>query len=109
MKYKIFVSSVQKEFASERKFIKDEIRNDFMLNKFFDVFLFEDLPASGDSSQEAYSNEVTNSDIYIGLIGSDYGYILESGISPTELDYDLYNKKYNDAFIYIKNVEFREQ
>ena len=109
MKYKIFVSSARKEFEQERKFIKQEIENDYVLNKFFDVFLYEDLSALGSSPREVYSKEAINSDIYIGLIGSDYGTILESGISPTELEYDLYNKTHNDALIYIKNVEFRDE
>ena len=108
MKYKIVVSSVIKEFEKERKFIKQEIETDYILNRFFDVFLFEEYSASGLSPEELYSEEVINSDIYIGLIGSDYGSILESGISPTELEYDLYNKTHNDALIYIKEVDFRD-
>lgn len=109
MKYNIFVSSVQREFEHERKFIKQEIENDYILNRFFDVFLFEEQSASGLSPEQLYSEEVINSDIYIGLIGSDYGSILESGISPTELEYDLYSKTHNDALIYIKNVDFRDE
>ncbi len=84
MKYKIFISSVQKEFEQERKFIKQEIENDYILNRFFDVFIFEELSASGSPPEELYSEKAINSDIYIGLIGSDYGSILESGISPTD-------------------------
>ena len=109
MKYKIFISSVRKEFEQERKFIKQEIENDYVLNRFFDVFLYEDLSALGSAPKEVYTKEAINSDIYIGLIGSDYGSILESGISPTELEYDLYNKTHNDALIYIKDVEFRDE
>lgn len=108
MKYKIFISSVRKEFEHERKFIKQEIENDYILNRFFDVFLFEELSALGNSPKEVYSEEAINSDIYICLIGSDYGSVLESGVSPTELEYDLYNKTHNDALIYIKDVKFRE-
>ena len=108
MKYKIFVSSVRREFEQERKFIKQEIENDYILNRFFDVFLYEELSASGSSPEELYSEEAINSDIYVGLIGSDYGSILESGISPTELEYDLYNKTHNDALIYIKDVDYRD-
>ena len=108
MKYKIFVSSVRMEFEHERKFIKQEIENDYILNRFFDVFLYEELSALGASPKEVYSEEAINSDIYIGLVGSDYGTLLESGISPTELEYDLYNKTHNDALIYIKDVKFRE-
>ena len=109
MKYKIFVSSVRREFEQERKFIKQEIENDYVLNNFFEVYLFEEESASGLTPEKLYCEEVINSDIYIGLIGSDYGSILESGISPTELEYDLYNKTHNDALIYIKDVNFRDE
>ena len=95
MKYKIFVSSVRREFEHERKFIKQEIENDYILNKFFDVFLYEELSALGASPKEVYTEEAINSDIYIGLIGSDYGSILESGISPTELEYTRFNNRYD--------------
>jgi hypothetical protein len=41
----IFVSSVQKEFAEERKAIKAFVSGDSLLRRLFHVFLFEDLPA----------------------------------------------------------------
>ncbi len=34
---------------------------------------------------------------------------MESGISPTEYEYDLFNKAHNDALIFIKNREERDQ
>ena len=40
MKYRIFISSVQREFAKERKAIAEYIRKDALFGKFFDVFLF---------------------------------------------------------------------
>jgi ATP-dependent DNA helicase RecG len=42
----IFISSVQKELAAERRALKDYIHGDPLLRRFFEVFLFEDLPAS---------------------------------------------------------------
>ena len=42
---KIFISSVQKEFAAERKALCSYIREDSLLGKFFKPFLFEELPA----------------------------------------------------------------
>ena len=68
MRYKIFLSSNQKEFEQERLFIKQEIENDYLLNRFFEIFAFENTSASEKSPQELYSQEVTDSDIYIGLI-----------------------------------------
>lgn len=41
---KIFISSVQREFAEERAMLSSYIRNDALLGKFFDVFIFEETP-----------------------------------------------------------------
>lgn len=43
---KIFISSVQKELATQRRAVKDFITHDPLLSQFIsDVFLFEDIPA----------------------------------------------------------------
>jgi hypothetical protein len=36
---KIFISSVQKEFADERRAIRDFVRGDALLLRFFDVWV----------------------------------------------------------------------
>ena len=74
MKFKIFISSVQKEFAKERKALAEFIRNDVLLSKFFTVFIFEETPAQNRSAQEVYLAEAAGCDVYLGLIGRDYGY-----------------------------------
>jgi len=43
MSERIFISSVQKELAEERRVIRDFVRGDALLRRFFDVFLFEDI------------------------------------------------------------------
>lgn len=48
----IFVSSAQKELAAERRALKEYVHNDPLLRQFFEVFLFEDLPASGRRADE---------------------------------------------------------
>ena len=45
MKYRIFISSVQREFAKERKALAEYLRKDAILGRFFEVFLFEEVPA----------------------------------------------------------------
>ena len=42
----IFVSSVQKELAEERRAVKAFIEGDALLRRYFTAFLFEDLPAA---------------------------------------------------------------
>jgi len=106
---KIFISSNQKEFAEERRMIKEEIENDFFLGNLFEVFLFEDSPATGETAYNLYMNNIEETDIYIGLIGSDYGNILHSGKSPTEEEYDRYNKIGDESYVFIKNTNIRDE
>lgn len=46
MTIRLFISSVQAEFASERKRLYDYLCQDALLGRFFEPFLFENLPAS---------------------------------------------------------------
>ena len=85
---KIFISSVQREFAKERRLLCDYIRTDALLGKFFVPFIFEDMPASEVSAQKAYLTQAAESNIYLGIFGTQYGYEDTDGISPTEREYD---------------------
>ena len=64
---RIFVSSVQSEFAEERDTLRDYLRDDVLMRRFFEVFLFEDAPAADRSPDHLYLDEVGQSDIYLGL------------------------------------------
>ena len=81
---KLFISSVQREFARERKEIAAYIRQDAVMGRFFDPFLFEELPARDVAATQAYLTEVADTEVYLGLFGSDYGYEDAEGLSPTE-------------------------
>ena len=73
MKFKIFISSVQDEFAEERRKLKDWLCGDPFVSRFVEsVFLFEDMPSRDKSPVDVYLDEVRASDIYIGLIGTQY-------------------------------------
>lgn len=106
--FKIFLSSNRMEFYEERKRIKDAIEDDIILNRFFKVFSFEEEPASGKDPVKRYSEAVLESDIYIGLIGSKYGTVLETGFSPTETEYNLFTDDENTYF-FLKDVYNREE
>jgi len=102
-RFTIFVSSIQKELQEERRAIKDYILNDPMLKLFIsDVFLFEDLPARDQRSDESYLTEVDRCDIYIGIFGNDYGFEDEDGVSPTEHEFDRATEKGRYRLIFIK-------
>lgn len=86
--FRIFISSVQSEFAKERSVLRDHIRDDPLMRRFFEVFLFEDVQASDKRPDELYLDEVERSEIYVGLFGSKYGFEDNHGISPTEREFD---------------------
>ena len=100
-KQKVFISSVQSEFQNERKQIADYIRHDALLSFYFEPFLFEELPAQDRSAQAAYLEQAAKSEIYLLLLGSQYGYQDAEGVSPTEREYDAAtaNHAYRIAFI----------
>ena len=86
---KIFISSVQSEFSVERKMLAHYLRTDVLLGKFFEPFIFEEQPAVNLSPQQVYLREVEQCDIYLGIVGGNYGFEDNEGISPTEREYDL--------------------
>lgn len=98
---RIFISSVQSEFAEERAMLSHYVRTDVLLGKFFEPFIFEELPAVNQSPEQVYLGEVEHCDLYLGLIGNKYGYEDTEGVSPTEREYDLADKlgKYKLIFI----------
>ena len=71
---RIFISSVQKEFSTERTALRDYLKGDPLLRRFFDIFLFEEVPAADRRTDSVYLDEVGRCDIYLGLFGNDYGY-----------------------------------
>ena len=101
-KYKIFVSGVQKELKEERRAVKKFVLGDALLSEYFDVFLFEDTPAKGRSSESAYIEEVRKSDIYIGILGQKYEGTETGRISPTEAEFREAKSKHKEILIYIK-------
>lgn len=102
---RIFISSVQREFAQERKALRDFLQNDPLLRRFFDVFLFEDIPASDRRPDALYLEEVKQSDLYVGLFGNDYGFEDAEGISPTEREYHQATTSGIHRLIFIKGTD----
>src|ERR1039457_9764 len=90
--YKIFVSANQKELSKERAAIKEVVDENASLNDIFDVFIFEDLPAAGNSPVTTYLKHVSQSDIYIGILGQEYGDKGKDGLSATEREFRRFLK-----------------
>ncbi|MBW2738885.1 MAG: DUF4062 domain-containing protein [Deltaproteobacteria bacterium] len=99
---RIFISSVQKEFAQERTALREYLRGDPLFRQFYDVFLFENVPAQDRRVDELYLDEVEQCDIYLGLFGYDYGSEDAEGISPTQHEFDLAGELSKPRFIFVK-------
>ena len=102
---RIFVSSVQSEFAEERDTLRNYIRDDVLMRRFFDVFLFEDAPAKDHTPDHLYLEEVGRSDIYLGLFGHEYGSEYGTGISPTEREFDHATRVGSHRLIFVKGAD----
>ena len=106
-KFEVFISGNQKELKEERLAVKEIILGNTVLRKFFDVFVFEELPAMGKSPILTYLKEVDNSDIYIGIIGNEYGIKGKDGFSATEREFRRFIKKgtQRETLIFIKGKD----
>ncbi|UUX93144.1 ATP-binding protein [Methanoplanus endosymbiosus] len=100
---------MQTEFAEERVTLRDYLRGDALMRRFFEVFVFEDVPATDRHPDRLYLDEVEKCDIYIGLFGTQYGSVYEdnlnlkpSGKSPTEQEFDRATELGKYRLIYIR-------
>ena len=104
-KKRLFVSSVQKEFTAERRALKDYIGGDPLLGRYFEVFLFEDLPAADHRADEVYLGEVDRCSVYVGLFGNEYGFEDAAGVSPTEQEFNRATALGKPRYIYVKGAD----
>ena len=103
-KKRVFISSVQSEFVIERQMLFDYLTADALLGKFFEPFIFENVPAMTVTPAMVFLKEVERCDIYIGLFGEKYGFEDNEGVSPTEREYDYATQLGKTRFVFIKNV-----
>ncbi len=102
-RYRLFISSVQKELAEERRAVKDFITHDPLLSRFIsNVFLFEDIPAGDRKPDDIYLDEVEQGDIYLAILGNNYGWKNENGKSPTELEFEHATKTHRERLVFVK-------
>ncbi len=102
---KIFISSVQKEFATERKALAEYLSGDPLLRRFFECFLFEEQPAVDQRADQCYLDEVDRCDIYLGIFGNDYGREDAEGLSPTHREFNRATEKGKSRLIYVKGAD----
>ena len=107
---RIFVSSVQKEFAQIRRDLKAFLLGDAVLRRFVsEVFLFEEMPAKDRRADQVYLEEVERCDIYLGIFGYDYGFEDQAGISPTEHEYDHATRHRKARLVYVWGMDDKKR
>lgn len=84
------------------------IRTDALFCRYFEPFLFEELPAQDVSAKKAYLDAAASSDVYLVLVGERYGYEDSEGVSPTEREYNTATENGAYRLAFIKDVPDRE-
>ena len=80
------------------------VLTDPYLKQYFDVFLFEDLPANQQNVRVNYRGKVEECKIYLGLFGQTYGTPDADGISATEHEFDYATELGKDRVVYLKRL-----
>jgi len=103
----IFISSPQTEFRICRRDLCYFILTDPYLKQYFDVFLFENLPANQQNPENNYFQKVEECTIYLGLFGKTYGTEDIHGLSATEHEYNYATELEKDRLVYLKTLKNR--
>lgn len=115
---RVFISSVIDELREERFAAKNAVveLSKEPLGLSLIPIMFEEFGARSESAREAYVAEVKRADIYLGIIGGEYGRVTDNkkGISATRSEYNeayrQYQKRRNrfDILIFVKEIDQRE-
>lgn len=108
-KLRIFVSSVQHELENERVAVAELISTDSFLSRHCEAVLFEYLPASTEPVEQGYLAELDASDVYVGIIGFEYGTIGPDGLSAMHREYNRAEQRRIPVFVFIKGPADRDK
>ena len=108
-KLRVFVSSVQQELENERVAIAELISTDPFISRHCEAVLFERLPASPLPAQKAYLTELDSSDLYVGIIGLEYGPTGRDGLSAMHREYLRAQKRRMPVIIFVKGHSSRDK
>jgi predicted HTH transcriptional regulator len=103
----IFISSVQKELAEERRAVKAFVEGDPLLRRYFTAFLFEDLAAADRRADDVYLDAVDRCAVYVGVFGNEYGFEDAGGQAPTEREFDRATRRGKPRLIFVRGADDR--
>lgn len=103
---KVFISSTQKDLQQERDSVESLI-NDLGHR----TLRAETLNSPGTSPKSACETMARECDIYLGIFGARYGYVVpELHISATEMEFrEARNHNPSKVFVYLKKVDKLER
>lgn len=107
LKLRVFISSVQKELADERMLLKVLLTSDPFLVRCTAPKLFEKYPVSLRPDDRAYLKILEKCQIYVLIIGKEYG--ANEGKSATHLEYDLAQKLKLPTLVCVKGDHLFER
>ena len=85
-KYRVFLSSVQKELETERVAVAGAVSSDAVLSRYTEIVLFENEPLSGRKMAKPYLDCLDSCDIYVLILDREYGHV-QSTLSATHEEY----------------------
>ena len=106
---RIFIGGAQREFARERAHLRDYLRGDPLMRRFFEVLVPEPDSARDGLPDAARRDAVEHCDIYVGLFGADYGDEGKAGTSPVEREFDRAVALGKHRLIFVKGAEGAER
>ena len=106
---RVFVGGARREFARERAHLRDYLRGDPLMRRFFEVLVPEPNLARDGLRDAARLDAVEHCDIYVGLFGTDYGLEDDAGISPAEREFDRAVAFGKHRLIFVKGAEGAER
>ena len=84
---RVFVSSTQVELSNERTAITELVHADPFLSKHVEVILFENQPACTKPAEAAYLEDLDACNVYMGILGFEYGTVGDDGLSAVHREY----------------------
>ena len=96
------MSSAQKELAAERRSRRTTSRAIPFCGRFFDVFLFEDLPASGRRADAVYPKRWTAATSILACWATSTATKTPRAVSPTEREFDRATAAGKERLIFVK-------
>lgn len=94
-KFKVFISSTQKELRTERIAVQEVIAETEILSRYFEVEIFEELPPMGIPAQKGAIESLKLCDVYIGIFGNEYS-------KPTAEEYHAAKSENKYILIFLK-------